>query len=108
MTQLRKHPIPILVTPGIEIEVKPPHWLKAPSPKLVTLLGIVIEVKPLHLLKALLPILFTVFGITVFLHPQIRVLLSLSIMALQLLRESYFVFFVSTDIEETEVQPSNA
>ena len=38
-------------------------------------------------------------GMIVFLHPAIKVLDTVSIIALQLLRESYFVFLFSTDIE---------
>ena len=42
-------------------------------------------------------------GIRVFLQPIIKVLVAVSIIALQLLRESYFVFPLSTTIE---VKPS--
>ena len=38
-------------------------------------------------------------GIVVFLQPKIRVLDDFSIMALQLLRESYFALFASTVID---------
>lgn len=54
---------------------------------LVTELGIVIAVRPLPA-KASSPIEVTELEIVVFIHPTIRVLLSVSIIALQLLRES--------------------
>ena len=41
----------------------------------------------------------TLLGIRVFLHPNINVFVSVSIIALQLLRESYFVFPVSILID---------
>ena len=50
----------------------------------------------------------TPLGMTVFLQPAIRVLDSVSIMALQLLRESYFVLPVSTLIEVRLVQKEKA
>ena len=55
---------------------------------LVTLLGIRIEVRSLHLVKADTPILVTVFGIKVRLQPKSKVSLSVSMIALQSLRES--------------------
>ena len=54
----------------------------------VTLFGMVMEFKPRQPLKAPLPIDVTLFGIIVFLHPAINVLDDVSIMALQLSRES--------------------
>ena len=66
---------------------------------LVTLLGMVIVVRPLQTLKAPLPILVTLLGMVVFLQPAISVLDVVSIIALQLSRESYFVFPDSTLIE---------
>ena len=48
--------------------------------------------------------LVTLFGIVVFLQPAIKVFDAISIIALQLLRESYFVFPVSTFID---VRPSH-
>ena len=55
---------------------------------LVTELGMVMEVRPLQPLKASLPMLVTELGMVVFLHPAINSLVEVSIMALQLLRES--------------------
>jgi hypothetical protein len=57
------------------------------------------EVRPEQFEKAIYPILVTLLGIVVFLHPEISVLLAVSMMALQLSRESYFVFPDSTIIE---------
>ena len=65
----------------------------------VTLFGIEIEVRPLHPRNALKPILVTLFGMTVFLHPAIMVLDAVSIIALQLSRESYLGLPLSTLME---------
>ena len=56
----------------------------------VTELGMVIEVSPMQPLKAPVPMVLIVFGIKEFLQPAIKVLDAVSIMALQLSRESYF------------------
>ena len=72
---------------------------------IVTLLGMVMEVRSLHPPKAERPILLTLLGMTVFLHPAISLLLDVSIMALQLFRELYFVFPPSTFIEVRAEQP---
>ena len=58
--------------------------------------------------KAYSPILVTPLGMIVFLQPNTNVLLSVSIMALQLSRESYFVFSDSTFIEVRPVQLEKA
>ena len=55
---------------------------------LVTLSGMVILVRLLQPEKAELPILVTLVGIIVFIQPAINVLVLVSMMALQLLRES--------------------
>ena len=55
---------------------------------LVTLLGNVSSVKPVQPSKAEFPMLVTLFGMTLFLHPAIKVLVSVSIIELQLSRES--------------------
>ena len=81
---------------GIVTEVRPLQREKAPSPIDVTLLGIVTEVRPLQPAKAPTPMLVTLLGIVVFLHPVINVLDDVSIIALQLLRESNLVFPSST------------
>ena len=66
---------------------------------LVTLLGMVTEVRLVQSSKALLPMLVTLLGIMVFLQPTISVFDAVSIIALQLLRESYTVFPDSTTME---------
>ena len=68
--------------------VKPLQSLKAEFPMLVTLLGNVSLIKPLQPSKALSPMLLTLLGMTLFLHPAINVLVSVSIIELQLPRES--------------------
>ena len=70
-------------------DVSPEQPLKALIPIDVTLLGIVTDVRPEQLAKAKFPIDVTLLGITVFGPPLIRVLLAVSIIALQLSRESY-------------------
>ena len=55
---------------------------------LVTLLGNVSSVNSLHQPKAESPMLVTPLGMTLFLHPTINVLVSVSIIELQLSRES--------------------
>ena len=82
----------------IETEVKPRQRWKAANPMLVTLLGIVTEVKP-EQAKAFSPMLVTLLGITVVLHPKCSVFVAVSIIALQLFRESYTGFSSSTTIE---------
>ena len=68
--------------------VKPRQPRKAKSPMLVTLLGNVSSVKPVQPSKAESPMLVTLLGMTLFLHPTINVLVSVSIIELQLSRES--------------------
>ena len=68
--------------------VKPLQPLKATSPMLLTLLGNVSSVKPLQPSNAKSPMLVTLLGMTLFLHPTINVLVSVSIIELQLSRES--------------------
>ena len=89
---------------GMVIEVRLMQPSKASFPMLVTPLGIVIEVRPLQPLKAATPMLVTLLGMIVFLQPAISVLDVVSIIALQLSRESYFVFLDSTLIEVKPVQ----
>ena len=91
--------MPISVTElGIVSEVKPVHSRKASSPIVVTELGIDTEVKPLQQLKAYPPISVTELGIVVFLQPLINLFVEDSIIALQLLRESYTLFPLVTTI----------
>ena len=65
---------------------------------LFTEFGMVTLVKPEHPQNALLQMLATEFGMVVFLHPAIKVLDAVSIMALQLLRESYLVLPDATEM----------
>ena len=107
--QREKAHSPILVTPfPIVTEVRPEQLWNAASPMLVTLLGIVIEVRLLHAKKALFPMLVTLLGMVVFWQPDINVLDAVSIIALQLSRESYFVFPDFTLIEVRPLQPPKA
>ena len=55
---------------------------------LFTLLCNVSSVKPVQPSKAESPMLVTLFGMTLFLHPAIKVLVAVSIIELQLSRES--------------------
>ena len=71
---------------------------------LATLLGMVTEVRPLHPEKAEPPMLVTLLGIIVLLHPRIKVLDAVSIMALQFSRESYFGLSVATWMEVRPLQ----
>ena len=50
----------------------------------------------------------TLLGIIVYLHPAIKVFDDVLIIALQLLRESYFVFPLPTDMEVRLLQPQKA
>ena len=75
---------------------------------LVTLLGISTEVKLVRLEKALAPMLVTLLGMVVFGQPAINVLLSLSMIALQLSRESYLGLLGATTIDVKLEQPEKA
>lgn len=83
---------------GIVIDVRPLHIEKALLPISVTLFGMTIEVKS-QPSKAEIPILVTLLGITAFLQPIINVFVAVSIIALQLPRESYFALSSATLIE---------
>ena len=85
---------------GMLIDVNPLQRSKANEPMLVTLLGSVIVFKPLQPSKADEPMLVTLLGMVVFLHPKTSVLVFVSIMPLQLLRESYLVFPESTTTDD--------
>ena len=75
---------------------------------LVTELGMLMDVREEQPLNALSPMLVTELGIVVDWHPAIRVLVAVSIIALQFSRESYIVLPLSTTMEVREVQPLNA
>ena len=66
------------------------------------------EVSAEHSEKAPFPIDVTLLGIVVFLHPIINVLDDVSIIALQLLRESYLAFPSSTTMDIKPPQPEKA
>ena len=88
--------------------VKPVQPEKVSKLMLVTLLGMVTLVKPVQPEKALSPMLVTLLGIIVVLQPDIRVLVAVSIMALQLSRLSYLVLPDSTLMFVKLVQPEKA
>lgn len=67
----------------------------------------VIEVILLHPEKALNSILIISFGMTVFLQPAINLLLLVSIIALQLLRESKHLFSAFTFMVDSSAQLAN-
>ena len=73
---------------GIVMLFNPPQFTNASPSIVVTDGGMRIFERLELLLKALAPIFTTEFGITVFRHPLNNVLLYVSIIALQLLRES--------------------
>ena len=93
------------VTPsGILTDVSPEQPSKAWSPMLVTLSGILTDVSSLQKLNAEFPMLVTPSGMVVLLHPFKSVLDDVSIIALQLFRESYLGFAEETEIETSELQ----
>ena len=107
--QPEKAPLLIDVTlSGMVTDVKPLQPEKAPLLIDVTLFGMVTEVSPLQYSKADSPMDVTLLGIIVFEHPFIKVLVAVSIMALQLSRESYFGLPLSTLIDVKPLQPKKA
>jgi len=80
---------------GITMDDRPLHIEKAALPISVTLFGMVMEVR-VQPSKAELPMLVTLLGITVFLQPTTNVFVAVSIIALHLLRESYFALSCAT------------
>ena len=92
---------------GSVIEVKP-QFSNASFSMLTTPLGMVIDFRFERLSKAYWPIEVTLLGIEVFVHPHTKVLVAVSMMALQLLRESYFVLLASTFIEVRPPHPRKA
>ena len=100
-----KQPSPKLVTEdGILMDVREEQPPKQHSLKLVTEDGILMDVREEHPLKQYSPKLVTEDGITVPAHPQIIVLLFVSITALQFFRESYTEFPASTTMDVREEQ----
>lgn len=93
---------------GMLIDVRLEQSLNAHSPMLDTLSGMWKDVRPILPSKALFSMLVTLSGMTVFLHPTINLLVEVSMMALQLFRESYVVFPLSTAMDSSPSQPANA
>ena len=91
---------------GILMDVREEQSTKQDSPKLVTEDGILMDVREEQPPKHHSPKLVTEEGITVPAHPQIIVLLFVSITALQFSRESYTEFPASTTMDVREEQPS--
>ena len=80
---------------GIVTSTNSEQLRNAELPMELTPSGMVIEATQ-HALNALEPMAVTPVGITVFLQPEINVLEDVSIMALQLFLESYFVLLLAT------------
>ena len=74
----------------------------------MTELGIATEVSPEQPGKALSPMEVTELGMMVFLHPTTNLLVYVSIIALQLSRESYLLLSLSTTTEVSPEQPPKA
>ena len=75
---------------------------------LVTELGMVMEVREEQPLNAPYLMLVTELGMVVDWQPAIRVLVAVSIIALQFSRESYTALLLSTTMEVRAEQPENA
>ena len=93
---------------GRVMEVRAKQFLNASYPMLVTELGMVMEVREEQPSNASSPMLVTELGMMVDWPPAIRVLVAVSIMALQFSRESYTVLPLSTTMEVREEQFSSA
>lgn len=89
-------------------EVKPLQPEKALSPILVTLLEMLMAVRLLQPEKAPLPMHVTLSGMVDFLHPIKSVLVLVSMIALQLSRESYLGLPGITTIDSRPLHPSKA
>ena len=93
---------------GMVMLVSPVQSENADVPMLVIVLGILNSISHVQPLNAYAPMLVTELGITVFLHANIILLVAVSITALQLSRESYLGFPVSTIIDVRPLQSENA
>ena len=99
----------MIVTPiGILTDFNCLQLAKALSPMEVTFSGIVMAVSVSHPSNALLPMAVTLSGIILFLHPHIKVFVAVSIIELQLLRESYTEFSLATEIAMIPLQCEKA
>lgn len=107
--QLEKTPLSISLTEfGMKTVLIPEQPMKAIQPMETTEIGIVTDDNPEQPAKAPLPIAVIELGIIVFLHPAINSLVELSIIALQLCLESYFLFLLSTAKFVNLEQPAKA
>ena len=70
--------------------------------------GILTDSRSQHPPKDQVPMVMTSFGITVVRHPATNLLAAVSMMALQLLRESYTGFSLSTMMDSTDGVVENA
>ena len=102
---LKHHPSKLVTEDGILMDVREEQLPKHLYPKLFTEDGILMDAREEHSAKHQFPKLVTEDGITVPAHPQIIVLLSVSITALQFSRESYTEFPASTTMDVREEQP---
>ena len=82
------------------MEQSPLQRKKAFRPILDTLDGMFIFVKLEQSMNAFSPIAVTVEGITLLQHPTINEFVAVTIIALQLSRESYFKLLISTEIDD--------
>ena len=87
---------------GMSMDVREEQPRKHSSPKLVTDDGMSMDLREEQSEKQPSPKLVTEDGMTVVLHPRIIVLVDVSIIALQLSRESYTLLFLSTVIDSRE------
>ena len=104
----KTEPSMLVTPPGIVTSVKPVQPEKAFIPMLVTVPEIEIFVRPVQPKKAPPRMVVTPIGTTEFLQPKIKVLLFVSIIALQFLRLSNTVLSGSTVMLATLVQFENA
>lgn len=93
---------------GRSTDINPLQYKKAPISIETTPSGIFMELIVVIPVKAYFPMDVTPFGIIVALHPDIRVLVFVSIMALQLSLESKVTLALSTIIERRELQLEKA
>ena len=100
----KQDPSKLVTEDGILMDAREEQLEKQEFPKLVTEDGILMDVREEQYEKHLSPKLVTEDGITVPAHPQIIVLLSVSITALQFSRESYTEFPASTTMDVREEQ----
>ena len=84
------------------------HPINAYSPIHFTDSGMLMLVSALHCSNAPSPIHVTDSGITVLANPCIRQFVLVSMMALQLFRESYTLFSSATTMLVSALHPSNA